>query len=244
MIEAGPSRPRTLFGDASMQSDEKRLRLAVCAKDPVSLALYESLVRTVGASPYGCLDVQGLFETLKRIPSSGVLVDQPTLVRLSGVEAGLVRELLALYPHLRLKADKTRGLVEAFTPDGPREGLEAIKDFLFGQCLDRVPRVVRRWERRNLPHNVLLLDALDCDGRVEKSFFANVSPLGAFVFSSLDRRPGETCSLRFAADPELTLKARVIHVVGFGEREAVPGAGVVFLDVGPERRKLLSRLLG
>ncbi|WP_300162830.1 PilZ domain-containing protein [Solidesulfovibrio sp.] len=172
---------------------------------------------------------------------NGVLFDVPTIVRAKDIDRKLLHSLAEIYPSARLKHDPATDAIFALGTDagpGSRDGLSVF----VAACRDFLPRGLRRGERVdvNLPA-VLWRTPPKGDGG-ERTATLNLSYLGCFVFTAEDWAMSDPAWVVFPDVTPEPVRARVAWREPWGQRRAIPGVGLAFLEIPEVLYKELKML--
>ncbi|MCD6527369.1 MAG: PilZ domain-containing protein [Desulfuromonas sp.] len=171
------------------------------------------------------------FKQSTTIPCSGVLIDIVSSIRATPFDREVIKELLEVYPSLRLRWDPATGDIRTLmTGAGPGQNI-SIKSFISTYCAPFVPRCLRMRQRRHIHCNVLysLHDQMS-EEVSQKTVTMDLSEGGCFLFMSQNIAVGERLWVRFL---ELMDKTPILVEVRWcqewGKSMNVPGVGVRFV---------------
>lgn len=216
----------------------------VVSRDEESLLHYAALVRQAGAVACLAPSLEQVAAVLRATAVSGILLDQPSIMRMQGEEKRHTLDLMHLFPLLRLRWDKAAQTVQTFPPQPGLSGEEVARRFIAQRCAAFTPRRIRALERRPLHENVLLARPETSDpSQMERTVLLNFTEAGGFVFSARDWAPDDWAWLYFPHFPLGTpALCRVAHVLPWGSRRAVPGVGLEFQVEDAALRERLREL--
>jgi hypothetical protein len=218
--------------------------LLILARGDECVAAYEQAFRRAGVVFHAARSTEEAFAIMRSTPLAGVVQDMPTVLRLQATDKQRLLDRMELFPVLRLRWQASeRRLMAVGGRDVPAG--EAIGRFL-QECAAFTPRVIRRMERRECHLNVLLSPGSELErGHIMKTVTMNATPLGCFVFCTSWLEPGQRASLFVPRALERrSVLCRVAHVIPWGGRNHVPGAGLEFLDLEGARREEFAGLIG
>jgi Tfp pilus assembly protein PilZ len=223
-------------------------RILIVVKDMEAGQAYAEALCAIGVaydiaesiSQMSCLAIEHSY--------NGLLVDILTLVRSSKEEKVVAYECINLYPVLRVKWDGKKKkinlspLEQAFSPDVT----STLQLFVESRCRPFHARPLRRYNRKNYNHNVLLSsDGTFSDQSTLKTFSLNISREGIFLHTPEPFAAGNTVWLRFVEyTDQAPIAATVRWSLEWGLSRSIPGIGLKFESLSEAQAQIVKTVSG
>lgn len=216
--------------------------LLLCAPGEAREA-YDVLVATHHVACDTVETVGELQAALCRSPYAGLLLDVPTLIRANRAEKSLIRELVEVYPVVRLRWNPAERDVHVLFYGQAQCGGIDMAAFL-AECAAFRPRRIRMDRRFSTVLNLRL-----CPGPVfdeaaaQKAVTFNVSEGGCFVLSTADWTGIDEAS--FVVEELKDRTPIVVDIrwrIGWGSVGRHPGIGVCYRAITPRQKSELRAI--
>jgi|GEM_PF-764878 len=172
-------------------------------------------------------------------PYSGLLVDIVSSIRASTFDRATLKDLMAVYPSLRLRWDPAGGDMRTLMTGAGAGQKVSLEQFVVTYCRLFTPRALRLHCRKELHCSVLCSVYGDMpEDSIERTVTADVSVGGCFLYSSHCLTKGTTLWLRFIDLVDNTpIQVEVVWCREWGKTTRLPGVGVKFLKIRDEQRQ-------
>lgn len=221
------------------------MRMLLVAREGRAKERFVAALETLGAACDVAATSKELLAAMRHCQYNGVLFDVPTIVRCKDFDRKLLQSVSEVYPSVRLKHDPASDAIFALgaaAGPGARDGLSVF----VAACRDFLPRGLRRGERVdiNLPALLWRAPAGNVATKVpgERTCTTNISFLGCFLFTATQWSVGDKGFVAFPGVTRKPVRARVAWYEPWGQRRAVPGVGLAFLEMPGDLRCELARL--
>ena len=190
---------------------------------------YLQLLDGFGARVRVAADPVAVFSCLRDGEFSGIVFDEPTLLRDGHYDMTLLRGLCERYPTLHVMFDADAGVLHVLGSRHHGSSRQGFLDFL-GECRDFSPQGLRTGQRRDALLPVLLSrDFAIVEAGVETTVTLNLSRHGCFVYTVAAWERGEQVWLVFDDVDPRPVRARVAWRQAWGSRRS-PGLGLRFFE--------------
>lgn len=177
---------------------------------------------------------------------SGLLVDIISNIRASSADRLILKELMEVYPTLRLRWDPAGGNVRTLMSGAGAEQSISIATFVSQYCAAFVPQAMRLHSRREIYCGLWRSSTVAlAEETSERTITADVSAGGCFIYSSTLLCVGDILWLRFVnLVDKKPIQGVVVWCREWGTLGEFPGAGLRFLDITPQQQQEIADLLG
>ncbi len=182
-----------------------------------------------------------VLDNLRQGTFSGIVFDEPTLLREGRYDMALLRDLSERYPAIHVMFDPDTDVLHVLGSRHYPSSQEGLVAFL-RECRDFSPLRMRLGQRMDVFLPVLLFRRSD-GGRMdpEPAMTLNLSRHGCFVYTVSAWENGEEAWLAFEdVDPQ-PVRTRVAWRQAWGARR-LPGVGLRFLETNQALAQELARL--
>jgi len=162
---------------------------------------------------------------LLKEPCLGLLLDIPAVIRATSEEKEKIAKYIQIFPSLKIRIHPGDGRLILMDAGGG-SNVDSLQDFLSRICVNFSPRCIRKERRRWVHFNVLLVDHNDVK---EQTFLKDVTPSGAFIYTTKDWQRGDNGRVLIPAigeDVSFAFEVRWIRKWGWSLK--IPGIGVQF----------------
>jgi len=245
-----PPQPSASSSPAPMDAGfTPRILLMVAGKD-AALA-YLSRLGELGAACDPVENMAALVAKLRTQAYNGIVLDVPTLIKDKSYDKRLITEVMDFFPLLRARSDAAGGRILALSPSGSLAPHDVLADFVLTRAAAFPARRIRASARVRLCLNVvatlLAPEATEAAPGVptgtRRSCVLDVSAGGCFVWDIEPPATGQRVRIEFSdRSGNPSALARVIWRLPWGERPALPGAGLEFEDLSGEMASWMASL--
>ncbi|MEA3465361.1 MAG: PilZ domain-containing protein [Thermodesulfobacteriota bacterium] len=170
---------------------------------------------------------------------SGLLVDIVSSIRASVADREVLKELMEVYPSLRLRWDPESGDIRTLLTGAGAGQKISIDHFIKTYCLLFHPRALRLQCRKEIHCNVVYSVCAEMpEEATQRTVTLDLSVGGCFLISSHCLARGSVLFLRFLElDDNTPIKVEVQWCREWGKSMNVSGVGVRFLEIQPGQRE-------
>ena len=221
------------------------VRLLLITQEGDALEAYRQALTDLGVdfdSIYSLLAIQS---SLLEKPYNGLLVDVDTMACADRIEKETAKELLDLFPVIRLNFDPGKKIIRTLYYGEVGEGSTSLKEFLEKHCQDFPRRSIRRSIRRALHFNVLLSRRPDFPPELTwRTNTIDVSEDGCFVYTIEEWEPNTDVWLKSdELDDPAPIQANIRWQAAWGSPMQMPGIGLEFSQISETQRTALRRYI-
>lgn len=220
------------------------LKLLLYVHDQELQQRYLQVLPTQGVTCEVVSSFEEFFKQSETVPCSGVLLDIVSTIRANPFDRDVIKELLEVYPSLRLRWDPATGDIRTLmTGAGPGQNV-SIESFISTYCSAFTPRSLRMRQRKNIHCNVLYSPHDQMAKEVsQKTVTMDLSDGGCFLFMPQNMAVGERLWLRFLELMDNTpILVEVQWCREWGKSMKVPGVGVRFVLIQPGQLEEIQSL--
>ncbi|OQY18735.1 MAG: hypothetical protein B6I36_06265 [Desulfobacteraceae bacterium 4572_35.1] len=168
---------------------------------------------------------------------SGLLVDIVSSIKASTEDRAVIKELMEVYPSLRLRWDPESGEIRTLMTGAGVGQKISIAQFVDSYCTSFTPQALRLYQRREIHCSVLCSVYQQMpDSASERTVTVDLSVGGCFLYFSYSLDVGTTLWLRFVDFADNTpIKVEVVWCRDWGKSMKMPGAGVRFIQISEKQ---------
>ena len=176
---------------------------------------------------------------------SGLLVDIVSSIRASSSDREVLKNLMEVYPSLRLRWDPEHGDIRTLMTGAGAGQKISIDHFVKTYCLSFHSRALRLQYRKEIHCNVLCSVYGEMpDDSTQRTITLDLSVGGCFLFSTHRVAKGSLLFLRFLELVDNTpIKVEVQWCREWGKSMNVCGFGVRFLEMQPDQREEIVAMI-
>jgi len=222
------------------------IRLLLVVRNRSARAAYERELAGFDDAEYDTVEsLADVPSTMKKTAYNGLLLDIGTMVKALDAEKANIRELLDVFPAVRLKWDSGNNAVNVLYHGQGGSEQVLLKDFVEERCRPFPARPIRRSVRKPLYLNVVISIRPDFpDPQIHRANTLDVSEGGCFVYSVNDWATGSSVWVRILEfEGTEPFSGRVCWHCPWGNPHALPGIGLEFAHLSDEQLARLRREL-
>ncbi|MGD9975773.1 MAG: PilZ domain-containing protein [Desulfatirhabdiaceae bacterium] len=214
------------------------IRVLLIVQDDRAKQIYLDLLKKYGIQVFVSPSFQNLSDDICSHTYHGIFIDLPTKMKALKENRNYVYGLVEKFPVVQLKLNEQTGSPILF--HSRFQSGWTLDDFIFTECKNFVPRMIRSDARKDIHLNVLLYATPD-DADPERTVTINLSRGGCFLFSSREWKMEDDVwiSIHELSDRNL-IRCQIRHVIHWGESMRISGIGIEFSAILEEQQYELS----
>jgi len=217
------------------------------------LYVHESAAETVYADLITSLNVEcevvrsfaDFYQRSVGAAYSGFMVDIVSSIKAPPFDRVVIKELMDVYPSLRLRWDPKSGEVRTLMTGAGAGQKISIAYFVSAYCADFTPRALRLRPRKNINCSVVWsVHPQMPDEDIKRTVTVDISAGGCFLYSAYSIEIGTILWLRFVdLVDNAPIKFQVLWLIEWGRSTMMPGWGGKFLHISDAQLAEISALI-
>jgi len=224
---------------------EMDVRVLLICHDQAALAEYQKALTEMDIAFDSVFTLAALESRLIEKQYNGLLLDLETMSRAAPSEKDIAKDLLDLFPVIRLRWDAEKHKIRTIFYGEFGDGTLELADFLEQHCKPFKKRSIRRCVRRPIHFNVLACsDREFAPATVRWTNTIDVSEDGCFLYAGEDWAGCEEVWLKVQElGEEPAILGHVRWATPWGTALQLPGVGLEFDEITSSQREEIKKLI-